>query len=471
MKNKNFNIISVVVIAFLIITIIGCQESYAKLENKSQRNFTTFANKGEDDFLLLRCLWQDIDDCIEESEFCAIAKVIITKDEPCLSWNGSPVLVPLKKITKPNIPNDTPKEKSEEILKKYMQELAECPMLEVYPRSLFKREGKLIIQSVIYGNPETKEISFSYLYNDMDIDLHHSPWSFVRSRYDYPGLAHFLYSEPTSIILGKGKGKDAKILNAIGESLGLISPEAIKIWKETVKAPIPTFDEIMKEWKPTENQPYMSYNEQLKAIEIRQQDWLLNSNNQDLLLLSFVRSLHWYYLRANNKGMAFKTFEDAKGSGLNKAIDLVDTLANKGIDTPERRFLAYGIALFMLHEFSEENKFYSQHTIPLLAQLNDNQKQVLIDIASQKFSQITNPKEGIKYMRLISLFIDDLSLGGPFSPFKEIRDKESILFNRAPALKDKLQSIALTFSERFKNNPDYPEWTKWVNKIFPAEKK
>ena len=45
---------------------------------------------------------------------------------------------------------------------------------------------------------------------------------------------------------------------------------------------------------------------------------------------------------------------------------------------------------------------------------------------------------------------------------------DSLLFKKVPALKDNLKQVAQMLSKRFEDDKDYPEWQKWVNKIFPA---
>ena len=447
----------IIVISVMLVTscIAGDspQNNTAPKDNLPQ-DFKHFVKEGDDDFLLFRCLWLDIDNCIEESEFCALADVIITKDEPVSNWQPKKHLIPKERYSNEYV-------EAESLPHSYQG-------IEVYPRRIFKREGKLKIQSFIYGNPEISEIPFAYEYNDMDIsctdidiirneESDMSPWSFRRSSNEYFGLAHFLYSEPTSIVLGKGKGKDVKILRAIGDSLGLISTEVIKVWKEVIKDT--TRDLIVG----SGNEVYtivdgkkLNAVEWYELIKKRQKARILNSNNQELLLFLF-----------NKRTTQTSAWGRTIGGVTRASIELIQTFAYEMVDTPEMRFLSYGLSLYSLYHF-EDDKIYPFY---VSRKLDENHRRVLIDIASQKFSQITNPKDGIKYLRLISLFTYDDSdrrwLGGPFSPFEEIRGKESKLFSRAPGLKDKLQPIALGLSERLKDDPDYPEWQKWVNKIFP----
>jgi hypothetical protein len=45
----------------------------------------------------------------------------------------------------------------------------------------------------------------------------------------------------------------------------------------------------------------------------------------------------------------------------------------------------------------------------------------------------------------------------------------SKIFKKVPVLKDNIKQITDLLSQRFRDDPDYPEWAKWVNKIFPKD--
>ncbi|MBI4712282.1 MAG: hypothetical protein HY762_03110 [Planctomycetes bacterium] len=374
-----------VVISIILagILIIGCnRQNTSPLKDDWHQDFTTFAKYDDAYWVLSRCAWQEIDYAIEESEFCAIAEVTITKD-------------------------------THDDMKPYYKK-----------KPIWQREGKLKIKSLIYGNPETGEIPFSYKYGRRTPK---TPWSFLRSPDDPAGCGLTLYAGgPTSIILGKGKGEKVTLLRAVDESAGLISSQAIKAMKELM-------------------------NLDPREFQDQRQNLLLHSGNRELLLHLFIRTM-----RKGNMG---------------DTVEFIKTLASQGLDTPERRFLADGMALFVLCEFNNT----PSNLYTLQEKTNDAQQEILIDIVSQDLSRVTNLPEGIRHLKLMGWFFYVLlSMPEPYDLHKQVESasfipSKGIMDKDVTKLKERLRPIILSLSEKFKNNKDSPEWRKWVNKIFSVE--
>jgi hypothetical protein len=228
-------------------------------------------------------------------------------------------------------------------------------------------------------------------------------------------------------------------MGSLYESTAFISLQAIKLIKEFSALPEEEFTKLSDKL-------------------------LINSNNQELLSYIFRRNI----------------------PNLAKEVMVIKTLSDKGPQTPERQFLAYGWSLYLLYEFASKGQKPQLYGIE--KQLADNeltadQLQALMDVTAKQFAQITSAKEGIKYLRLIGAFTYDPSkwVGPTFTlRWKEAIDNwkkfadsplpiASKLFDKASGLKDNLKKITDSLSQRFKDDPDYPEWAKWVNKIFPQD--
>ncbi|MBI4711930.1 MAG: hypothetical protein HY762_01285 [Planctomycetes bacterium] len=403
----------ILLVVIFLVTISTVSWSAAKeTENEDvlYQDFMPFVRQPEEGLFLLRCLWNDLDSNIAQSEFCIIGKQIITKDEEDLSEAVSD-----KK--EPSAPN-------------------QWEIYSTWGPITYHVEGKVMVQSIIYGSPETEELPFSYTGDSLRV----TTWFF-----DLPGkvngnkgvivkertciisagsINQFSTGEPICLILGKGKAQNSTILRALWVSDEIISPQAIKVIKE--------FEGLSP-----------------SKFQKQQERLLLKSNNQELLTYLFRRAL--------------------RESNMFDVIRMIKTISDEGLDTPERRFLAYGFALFMLYEFTDELGPLYEHT----AKLTDTQREVLIEIATRKFSQISGSKQGIKYLLLTNMFPYGTCWSSSGCPAQcdSLPDfrRDARLFEVAPSLKDNIQKIIPTLSGQFKDDKDFPEWQKWVNKIFSVE--
>jgi len=262
-------------------------------------------------------------------------------------------------------------------------------------------EGVIKIKSIIYGNPKTEQIAYSRRYGSplsMPIDL--LPWQCPHPAQN-PFFSGISMSKPLAncdvIVLGKGYGENITIIQVIWEPI--ISIKAIKFIKQ--------LESISQE-----------------KFEKERNELLVSSNDIEILSYLFRRS-----------SLKSKT---------ENTVTLIETLYNKGETTPERKLLSYGFALRTLrYERSE---------------LNNTQRQSLVDISTKILSEIKTVKEGIKLLGLL----DGLA---PYS--SDLAVRPSTMFGRTPKLKDKLKQITNDLSQKFKDDKDYSEWEKWVNKIFP----
>jgi hypothetical protein len=430
-------VVGIVIGVYIIISSCAYLEAAPPAADTSYNESIDFSQYPDDVLLLLRCSWISsllgIDSVVKDSDFCVIGKRVITKTEK----------VPLAITGYPEIKGI---------------------------------DGTVKVQKVIYGELNTKEIPFYY--EEVTGEWRRTPlW--VNDPFFMSGPPHTKFpaficpddpnqddemiifvqkgkhplikelSQSPSIlprykyIIDKLSGSEYQVRGAFYESTSFISLPAIKLIKEFSALPPEEFEKQVDKLLPS-------------------------SNNQELLSYIFRENIR------NTPGL----------------VEIVETLDRKTSQTAELRFLSYGWALYLLYEFTESNEFsfgWHQGSKSFkIDKINDTQREVLINVAGKQFAEITSVKEGIKYLRLIGIFTYDISnfeqtkfIGSGWKwhmeQWKKFADSPlpiaSKLFEKAPALKDNLKKITDSLSQRFKDDPDYPEWAKWVNKIFPAENK
>lgn len=275
-------------------------------------------------------------------------------------------------------------------------------------------EGVVEIDSVIYGDPKTKEIPFFAetgntswtVFGEADVGIvtESTLWGVLLPE-----------EGDTFIILGKGTGKDITIIKTIRQY-----PST------SIKSRVECFRNI-------------KHLQGLKEKEFqKQRDKLLaESNNIELLFYLFRQGL--------------------QEGGVDQALSIIETLLARGKVTPEQRFIGYGLAAHILdyHHIYKDVipghrkglKRYAPARYQVFEAVKDItpvQHQALNDIIIKSLSGIKTIEEGIKYLRKLGSKI-----------LKEDTD-----------LRDSLKVITDNLSQQFKEEKDYPEWAKWVKKIF-----
>lgn len=150
-----------------------------------------------------------------------------------------------------------------------------------------------------------------------------------------------------------------------------------------------------------------------KERHLQQQKLLLESNSIDLL--------YYLYLYGLNE------------CGLERQMEIITTLFNQGKITAQRQATAYLLIVEVI------SKGYQNIT--------PQQREVLNEIIAQYFVGIKTIKDGITCLQSFPA---------------EILKKDN-------QLKERLKGIVSKLSRQFETDKDYPEWEKWVKKIFHDE--
>ncbi|MBI4835078.1 MAG: hypothetical protein HY811_09715 [Planctomycetes bacterium] len=189
---------------------------------------------------------------------------------------------------------------------------------------------------------------------------------------------------------------------------GKVEAGNIKIIKPIKRENISVFTESCKAIKSLLS---LDKNESQKQRE----KLLVESNNQDLLL---------YLIR-----------KIAQEEGLSKTISSIETLFTKGMITPEREFISYRLAMELVATHHNDIK--------------QNKLTILNNIITKNLSTIATVIDGVAHLRIF----------------------DTKAFEQNYELKEGVKTILNNLSQKFKNDKDYSEWEKRVNKIFPPEEK
>lgn len=269
-------------------------------------------------------------------------------------------------------------------------------------------EGEIEINSVVYGHPETKSITFSTL-----VHAHRLSSGFP-SGIDTPG---FLWGNGSVengtiyLILGKGKGKDATVLKAD-------RPMALKFINSTIEC-FQTIKEM----------------ERLVDKEMKQQQEKLLKESQNIELLCYLFR---------------KSIKEFRMEG---AVSTVETIFSKGKITQERKFISFLLVDHIFYppgcirmagsdEYSPPREEYAHYR-----DITSAQAQRLKDIIINSFVDIKTIDKAIRYTDILGMnFLK--------------HDEE---------FRKSLKKVIGELSKYFEKEKDYPEWEKWVKKIFPDE--
>ncbi|MBI5779181.1 MAG: hypothetical protein HZA49_06965 [Planctomycetes bacterium] len=384
----------------------------------------------EEALFFLRCEWRGIEHCLSNADFCVIADREILKQEP---------VAPKPKVDTASVESSLSGIKTHK-----------CGY-DLWEKR--KVDERIKIHSVIFGDIQEKEILISRVVDPPDFDKPYydnsffSYWRSSRVPIAIPLVPPVDNKNQKLILFGNKKENDYQIIFSLWEGQEIISLQAIT--------------SIKNSW--FKESRYMR-----DAFLVEKQDLLTNSNDSDLL--------SYFFRRCQSLG------------NISEMIELIKCLSDDNPIMANRKFLSYGFSLYVLYELNHQMDMPENFGISTVGAgskvvmgrwiLNDSQKQILIDIASKKLSEVTTITEGLKYLRLIGMFTYDPSDHRPtdavwadekWQEFNSPTPIDSLLFKKVPTLKDNLKKAAQSLSKRFENDKDYPEWQKWVNKIFPED--
>ncbi len=418
----------IVVAGLIALVIVSCTytspiPAVKVANNDLYQDFIKQAKYPEEVLLLQRCIWHGIDDCISFTDFAVVGAIGPISIEPVTMK----IIIGDNKGGRRTV-DEVVWQKKGEIKGDYLI-YGSPPGGKIALEE--KEEGEAFFNS---GEGKPSYYMFFGCYVPETLPMAIDEALNFDERYD-----------KTLIFLGK-KEYTYPIVFPVWTDQEIISPQAIKTIKRLQSL---SADAFQKE----------------------QQDLWTKSNNSELLNYLFRRCQRY--------------------GNISDAVELLRRLSDNNPSMPNRKFLAYGFSLYILHELTNRSggrimdfgyinsrgeKFDKAMADRWL--INESQKQVLIDIAAGKLSEVTGISEGLKYLRLVGMLVYDPNGGHTaagnlkwseekWQAFNSPAPIDSPLFKKVPALKDNLKAAAQTLSQRFENDKDYPEWQKWVNKIFP----
>ncbi|HLD36507.1 MAG TPA: hypothetical protein VJC37_07275 [Planctomycetota bacterium] len=428
----------IVIISFGAMGVISCNTVSpidTNIDNNANDNvyqdFREFNKYPEEALFFIRAAWVDIDVNSMLADFCVIAERDVLKREP----------LALKPPPEPEKSKTNLDDTNRDNIIKDIKDLIAAETTRGYkPWDMMKIYERIKIHSVVFGDVPEKEFLISRVVDPP----HDKPY------YEVFWLRYLPLSVPIAIpvspppdsknqemiLFGCREKADYSIGSSLWAGQEIISIQAIKAIKKLM------IKEDLNDGHSTD------------VFQKEKQDLLDNSNNNELLSYLFRRCQLY--------------------GNISETVELIKRLSENNPSMPNRKFLSFGFSLYTLYDLSEQgghdesNKWF----------LNESQKQILIAIVTKKLSEASSISEGLKYLRLIGMFNYDPTIKyvadntewskEKWDEFNSPTPIDSLLFKKVPALKDNLKQVAQMLSKRFEDDKDYPEWQKWVNKIFPA---
>lgn len=267
-------------------------------------------------------------------------------------------------------------------------------------------DGEVKINSIIYGEFPGKTIPISAEYQSA-YRAHHSGSDFGEG----------VYFGPFSYLDKEPKDGDTIILlcryyvpQVVKGDSKPTQDKRLNIIRAIIRDDVNAAAETYKTIKELEN--LNKYNQ--KDFQKERKRLLNESNNIELLFYLCKRSL---------------VIEQR----LENVLWEIQVLFDRRKKTPGCGFLAYDFATVLLKTHNDE--------------LTQDQREKLAHITLQTLSEIKTIEDGIKYLDVVSFSFASL--------------------DKIPNLKKDMLQMITNLSKQFKNDKSYPEWEKWVNKIFP----
>ncbi|MBI5778616.1 MAG: hypothetical protein HZA49_04070 [Planctomycetes bacterium] len=407
-----------------------------KTDNNIYQDFKEFKKYPDEVLFFIRCAWNGIDDYIGNADFCIIADREMLKREPLAP---KPELKPAPEPEKVETKVDDTTKDIKDIIIDIVNKETDRHKHGYDPWEKVKIDERIKVHSVIFGDVPEKEILISRMVNPPDDNPYYD--DLYMGRYiplNIP-IAIPLSPPPDNknqkmILFGYKKGNECHIIFSLWAGQEIVSLQAIRAIE----------DLWLKEWRGKQD-----------VFLAEKQDLLDNSNNSEVLGYLFRRCQLY--------------------GNISETVELIKRLSENNPSMPNRKFLSFGFSLYTLYDLDDQNVKADMDKWSL----NESQKQTLIAIATKKLSEVTSISEGLKFLRLIGMFNYDPTIKyvadntewskEKWDEFNSPAPIDSPLFKKVPALKDNLKAVAQTLSKRFENDKDYPEWQKWVDKIFPED--
>jgi hypothetical protein len=434
----------IVIISFGAMGVISCNTVSpidTKIDNNANDNiyqdFREFKKYSEEELFFVRCAWDGIDDYIGNADFCVIADREVLKREPL-----APKPAPKPKEVETQEVYDSSKESPMDYV---MRHITWGHKRGYEPWEKVKIDERIKIHSVIFGDVPEKEFLISRVVdppndNPYYDDLYVGRYIPLCIPIAIPLSPHPDNKNQKLILFGYKKGNECSIIFSLWAGQEIVSLQAIRAIN----------DLWLKEWRWRGKQD---------AFLTEKQDLLDNSNNSELLSYLFRRCPSW--------------------NDIAEMVELIKRLSEHNPSMPNRKFLSFGFSLYVLYDLDERRGAELRDASSKKWLINESQKQTLINIAARKLSEVTSISEGLKYLRLIGMFNYDPTIKyvtdntewskEKWDEFNSPAPIDSPLLKKLPTLKANLKEVAQSLSKRFANDKGYPEWQKWVTKIFPDE--